>query len=36
MLQTTPYWWEYGTGHVAIYGVMAGMAVMAVSLLLFM
>ena len=27
---------EYGTGHVAIYGVMAGMAVMAVSLFLFM
>ncbi len=27
---------EYGTGHVAIYGVMAGMAVMALSLLLFM
>ena len=27
---------KYGTGHVAIYGVVAGMAVMAVSLLLFM
>ncbi len=26
---------EYGTGHVAIYGMMAGMAVMALSLLLF-
>jgi ZIP family zinc transporter len=27
---------EYGTGHVAIYGVVAGMALMAVSLLLFL
>lgn len=27
---------EYGTGHLAIYGLIAGMAVMAVSLLLFM
>ena len=27
---------EYGTGHVAIYGVMAGMGLMALSLLLFM
>lgn len=27
---------EYGTGHVAIYGVIAGMALMAVSLLLFL
>ena len=27
---------EYGTGHVAIYGLIAGMAVMALSLLLFM
>ena len=27
---------EYGTGHLAIYGVVAGMAVMAVSLLLFL
>jgi ZIP family zinc transporter len=27
---------EYGTGHIAIYGIIAGMAVMALSLLLFM
>ena len=27
---------EYGTGHIAIYGVVRGMAVMALSLLLFM
>jgi ZIP family zinc transporter len=27
---------EYGTGHLAIYGLIAGMAVMAVSLLLFL
>ena len=27
---------EYGTGHVAIYGIIVGMAVMALSLLLFM
>jgi hypothetical protein len=27
---------EYGTGHLAIYGVVLGMAVMAVSLLLFL
>jgi ZIP family zinc transporter len=27
---------EYGKGHVAIVGLIAGMAVMAVSLLLFM
>jgi len=27
---------EYGTGHIAIYGVVGGMAVMALSLLLFM
>lgn len=27
---------EYGTGHVAIYGLVAGMAVMALSLLLFL
>ena len=26
---------EYDTGHLAIYGLIAGMAVMAVSLLLF-
>ncbi len=27
---------EYGTGHVAIYGLIIGMAVMALGLLLFM
>ena len=27
---------EYGTGHIAIYGLIVGMAVMALSLLLFM
>ena len=26
---------EYGTGHVAIYGLVVGMAIMALSLLLF-